>query len=206
MAGPNSVDLTRPQRSPSPSEHRLPPRSAGARRWPGCPRLSVLALTPGLAFAKTASALYKDARAPIADRVQDLLGADDARGEGRADDRALGDQGRRDGRRSPSIPRRPAPPIPTASARSRARRTSAAGPASARPRAAPRRAGGRPTTISPSTMPRSIGRWKRPGSASRSCTMRKRCTASWRRRRPAFRRRSRFPAASIPASSAASTA
>ncbi|MEP7005580.1 MAG: glycoside hydrolase family 3 N-terminal domain-containing protein, partial [Sphingomonas bacterium] len=35
---------------------------------------SVLALTPGLAFAKTASALYKDARAPIADRVKDLLG------------------------------------------------------------------------------------------------------------------------------------
>ena len=35
---------------------------------------SVLALTPGLAFAKTARALYQDARAPIADRVKDLLG------------------------------------------------------------------------------------------------------------------------------------
>ena len=35
---------------------------------------SVLALTPGIAFAKTARALYQDARAPIADRAKDLLG------------------------------------------------------------------------------------------------------------------------------------
>jgi beta-glucosidase len=35
---------------------------------------SVAALTPGVAFARAAKPLYKDARAPIADRVKDLLG------------------------------------------------------------------------------------------------------------------------------------
>jgi beta-glucosidase len=35
---------------------------------------SVAALTPGVAFAREAKPLYKDARAPIADRVKDLLG------------------------------------------------------------------------------------------------------------------------------------
>ena len=35
---------------------------------------SVLALAPAATFARTAAALYKDARAPIADRVRDLLG------------------------------------------------------------------------------------------------------------------------------------
>lgn len=35
---------------------------------------SVAALTPGVAFARGKAPLYKDARAPIADRVKDLLG------------------------------------------------------------------------------------------------------------------------------------
>jgi beta-glucosidase len=35
---------------------------------------SVMALSPGVAFARAAAPLYKDARAPIADRVKDLLG------------------------------------------------------------------------------------------------------------------------------------
>ena len=65
-------------------------------------------------------------------------------------------------------------------------------------------AGARRPTRSPSSTRRRNGRAKAPGSASRSCSTRKRCTGSWRPRRPASRRRSPWRARSTPGSPSAS--
>ncbi len=103
---------------------------------------------------------------------------------------------------------RPAPwqatPIPTASARSPAPPTAAARRPPTTPPPIPPAAGARPPTPLPSSTLRRHGRARRPGSASRSCSTRKRCTATWRPKQPASRRRSPWRAASTPISSSAS--